>query len=61
MTKEEEQEFRDKVAQTIFPLALNMTEDQIRQIIISVDKNNPNLPFSIKYDRRSNKTNYHIC
>ena len=44
MTKEEEQEFRDKVAQTIFPLALNMTEDQIRQIIISVDKNNPNLP-----------------
>ena len=44
MTKEEEQEFRDKVAQTIFPLTTNMTEDQIRQIIITVEKGNPDLP-----------------
>ena len=44
MTKEEEQEFRDKVTQTIFPLINNMTEDQIRQIMISVEKDNPNLP-----------------
>jgi hypothetical protein len=44
MTKEEEQEFRDQVAQTIFPLVNNMTVEQIRQIIISVEKSNPELP-----------------
>jgi len=44
MTKEEEQEFREKVAQTILPITLNMTEKQIKQIIISVEKENPNLP-----------------
>lgn len=44
MTKQEEQEFRDKVTQTIFPLVNNMTEDTIRQIMISVEKDNPDLP-----------------
>ena len=44
MTKKEEEQFRNKVAETIFPIALNMTEDQIKQIIISVEKDNTNLP-----------------
>lgn len=44
MTKEEEQEFRDQVEKTIFPLVNNMTEDQIRQIMVSVEKSNPDLP-----------------
>ena len=44
MTKEEELEFRDKIAQTIMPIAINMTEDQIRNIIIAVENENPNLP-----------------
>jgi hypothetical protein len=44
MTKQEEQEFRDKVTQTIFPLVNNMTEDQIKQIMISVENDNPELP-----------------
>jgi len=44
MTKEEEQQFREKIAQTIMPVAINMTEDQIRNIIITVEKENPSLP-----------------
>jgi hypothetical protein len=44
MKKQEEQEFRDKVIETIFPLVNNMTEDTIRQIMISVEKDNPDLP-----------------
>jgi hypothetical protein len=44
MTKQEEQEFRDKVTETIFPLVNNMTEDQIKQIMISVENDNPELP-----------------
>ncbi|KAB7887269.1 hypothetical protein [Poseidonibacter ostreae] len=44
MTKEEEQEFRDKVMETIIPLVTNMTEDQIKQIMVSVEKDNPELP-----------------
>ena len=44
MAKEEEQEFKDKVTETIFPLINNMTEDQIKQIMISVEKSNPQLP-----------------
>ena len=44
MTKQEEQEFRDKVTETIFPLITNMTEDQIKQIMISVENDNPDLP-----------------
>ncbi|APW65724.1 MULTISPECIES: hypothetical protein [Arcobacteraceae] len=43
MTKEEEQEYREKLAQTIFPIVSNMTEEQIKQIIVSVEKENPSL------------------
>jgi len=44
MTKQEEQEFRDKVTETIFPLVNYMTEDKIKQIMISVENDNPDLP-----------------
>jgi hypothetical protein len=44
MTLEEEKEFRQKVIETILPLAMNMTEDQIRNIISAVEKDNPSLP-----------------
>ena len=44
MTLEEEQEFRQKVIETILPHALNMTEDQSRYIIQTVEKNNNDLP-----------------
>lgn len=40
MTFEEEKEFRQKIADTILPLAVNMTEDQIRSIIMAVEKDN---------------------
>lgn len=44
MTLEEEKEFRQKIQDTILPITMNMTEEQIRSIILSVEKNNPNLP-----------------
>lgn len=44
MTKEEEKQFRDTIVQTILPVAQNMTEEQIRNIILSVEEQNPNLP-----------------
>lgn len=44
MTLEEENIFRNKVAETIMPIAINMTEDQIRTIIQAVEKDNPQLP-----------------
>ena len=44
MTLEEEQEFRQKVIETILPHAVNMTENQIRNIIQNVEKENDNLP-----------------
>ena len=44
MTIEEEKEFRQKVIDTIFPYAVNMTETQIRNIIQNVEKNNKELP-----------------
>ena len=40
MTIEEEKEFRQKITDTILPLAINMTEDQIRNIILTVEKEN---------------------
>jgi len=43
MTKEEEQEFRGKLAESIFPIVKNMNESQIKQIIMSVEKENPTL------------------
>jgi hypothetical protein len=44
MTKEEEQEFRDKVLETIIPITMNMTSEQIKNIIESVETTNPDLP-----------------
>ena len=40
MTFEEEKELRQKITDTILPLAANMTEDQIRSIIMAVEKDN---------------------
>ena len=40
MTQEEEKELRQKITDTILPLAMNMTEDQIRNIILTVEKDN---------------------
>ncbi len=44
MTLEEETLFREKIKETILPLAMNMTEEQIRNIILSVEKANTELP-----------------
>lgn len=44
MTLEEEQQFREKIKETIVPIAVNMTEDQIKSIILNVEKSNPDLP-----------------
>ena len=43
MTLEEEKELRQKIADTILPLAMNMTEDQIRNTIIAVEKDTKDL------------------
>jgi len=43
MTFEEEKELRQKITDTILPLAVNMTEDQIRSIIQAVEKDNKDL------------------
>lgn len=43
MTIEEEKELRQKITDIILPLAMNMTEDQIRNIIMSVEKDNENI------------------
>ncbi|AXX89896.1 hypothetical protein CKA55_07890 [Arcobacter suis] len=43
MTLEEEKELRQKIADTILPLAMNMTEDQIRSTIIAVEKDTKDL------------------
>ena len=40
MTIEEEKELRQKITDTILPLAMNMTEDQIRNIISTVEREN---------------------
>jgi len=44
MTLEEEKEFKQKIQETIIPLAVNMTEEQIKNIIQTVEKANENLP-----------------
>ncbi|QKE28748.1 hypothetical protein AACT_1590 [Arcobacter acticola] len=44
MTKEEEKEFKQKIVETIMPIAKNMTENQIRTIIQNVEKTNEDLP-----------------
>ncbi|AXX92479.1 hypothetical protein CPU12_09430 [Malaciobacter molluscorum LMG 25693] len=45
MTIEEQQEFIDKIKETIMPYAQNMTKEQIENLIKTVEKQNPNLPF----------------
>ena len=40
MTLEEEKELRQKITDTILPPAMNMTEEQIRTIILNVEKTN---------------------
>ena len=44
MTAEEQQEFQAKILETIIPITNNMTEEQIYNIIVSVEKSNPELP-----------------
>ena len=44
MTKEEEKEFKEKIVETIMPIAINMTENQIRTIIQNVERDNEDLP-----------------
>ena len=43
MTLLEEKELRQKITDTILPLAMNMTEDKIRTIILAVEKDNKDL------------------
>ena len=43
MTLEEEKELRQKIADTILPLAMNMTEDQIRNIILAVERDSKDI------------------
>ncbi len=44
MTQEEIQEFKETIAKNIMPLVQNMTEEQIKNTIVNVEKNNPDLP-----------------
>lgn len=44
MTQIEEEEFKQKIIETILPIARNMTETQIKSIIDMVEKENPQLP-----------------
>ncbi|PLY05353.1 MAG: hypothetical protein C0625_15100 [Arcobacter sp.] len=44
MTQEEIQEFKETIATTIMPIVQYMTEEQIKNTIKNVEKNNPELP-----------------
>lgn len=44
MTIEEQEEFKNKIIETIIPHAINMTEDQIKNIIKIVEKENEQIP-----------------
>ena len=44
MTLEEEKEFKNKIIETIIPIAINMTEDQIKNIINIVESENSEIP-----------------
>ncbi|GGD37757.1 hypothetical protein GCM10012288_09790 [Malaciobacter pacificus] len=44
MTVEEQKEFKEKIIETIIPLAINMTEDQIKNIIKVVESENKDIP-----------------
>ena len=43
MTIEEEKELRQKITDIILPIAMNMTEEQIRNIILTVEKENKDI------------------
>ncbi|AXH15086.1 hypothetical protein [Malaciobacter mytili] len=45
MTKEEELQFLEIIKETIIPYAQNMSDEQIKNLIETVQKQNPNLPF----------------
>lgn len=44
MTLEEIKEFKETIATTIMPIAINMTEEQIKSLIKTVEEQNPDLP-----------------
>jgi len=44
MTIEEQKEFKDKIIETIVPVAINMTEEQIKNIIKVVELENQEIP-----------------
>ncbi len=44
MTQEEIQQFKETIVKTIIPLVQNMTEEQVKNIIDIVQKDNPELP-----------------
>lgn len=44
MTKEEIQEFKNKIRETIMPMAENMKDEDIKELIKHIDKENPDLP-----------------
>jgi len=44
MTQEEVLEFKVSIAKTIMPIVQNMREEQIKNIIKTVEKDNPELP-----------------
>lgn len=44
MTLEEMKEFKETIATNIMPIAFNMTEEQIKNLIKNVEKDNPELP-----------------
>ena len=43
MTLEEEKELRQKITDIILPIAMNMTEEQIKNIILTVEKENKDI------------------
>lgn len=44
MTIQEQQQFLEEIDKSIIPLAINMTQDQVVNIIKQVEKSNPDLP-----------------
>lgn len=44
MTQEEAQEFKETIVKTIIPIVKNMTDEQIKNIISIVAKENNDLP-----------------
>lgn len=44
MTNEEIQQFKDKIRETIMPMAENMKDEEIKDLIKHVEKENPDLP-----------------